>query len=106
MLGKTIRIRGEISGDEELVIDGHVEGKVELTKGLTIGRNGDVHAEVQAENVTVSGKLQGNVLAAGRVEIEGSATMVGNVTTPRISIADGAYFNGAIEMTGRDGDNR
>lgn len=104
MIGKTIKIRGELSGDEDLVLDGQLEGKVELSKGLTLGRNANVQAEVQASSVAVSGKFQGSILSAGRVEIDDSATVVGNVTTPRISIADGAYFDGSIEMTGRNND--
>ena len=102
MIGKTIRIRGEMTGDEDVLVDGHLEGKVELTKTLSIGRNADVHADVQAASVAVSGKFQGNIMAATRVEIDGSATVIGNVTTPRVSIADGAYFRGSIEMAGRE----
>ena len=104
MLGKTIRIRGELTGDEDVVLDGQVEGKIELTKSLTIGRNANVQADVQAANIAVSGKFQGNLMSSGRVEIESSATVIGNVTAPRISIADGAYYQGTVEMTGRGGD--
>ena len=101
MIGKTIRIRGELTGDEDVMVDGHLEGRIELTKGLTLGRNADVKAEVQAASVAVGGKFQGNIEATGRVEIDGSATVVGNVASPRISIADGAYFRGNVEMRGR-----
>lgn len=102
MLGKTVRIRGEITAEEDVFIDGQVDGKIELTKNLTIGRNAEVQADVQALNIAISGKFQGTVLAAGRVEIDESATVVGNVTTNRVSIADGAFFKGSIEMTSRD----
>jgi cytoskeletal protein CcmA (bactofilin family) len=105
MIGKTIKIRGEMTGDEDVLVDGQLEGRIELTKTLTIGRNADVSAEVQAASVSVGGKFQGNILAGSRVEIDNSATVIGNVTSPRISIADGAYFNGSIEMTGRTSDD-
>jgi cytoskeletal protein CcmA (bactofilin family) len=101
MIGKTIRIRGEVTGDEDVLLDGQLEGRIELSKALTIGRNATVQAEVQAASVAVSGKFHGNIQASSRVEIDGSATVVGNVTSPRISIADGAYFKGSVEMTGR-----
>ena len=101
MIGKTIRIRGDITGDEDVLVDGHLEGRIELTKSLTIGRNGDVRADVQAASVAVGGKFHGTILASSRVEIDGSATVVANVTSPRISISDGAYFKGSVEMAGR-----
>jgi len=99
MLGKTIQIRGEVSGDEDLVVDGQIEGKIDISRRVKIGRNATVQADIRAANVEVSGKVQGNITAEGRVEIDGSATVVGNVTTSRISISDGAFFKGTIEMT-------
>jgi cytoskeletal protein CcmA (bactofilin family) len=106
MIGKTIRIRGELTGDEDVLLDGRLEGKIELSKSLTIGRNAEVKADVQAASVAVGGKLEGNVVASARVEIDGSASFTGNVTSPRISISDGAYFEGTIVMTGRGEDGK
>jgi cytoskeletal protein CcmA (bactofilin family) len=105
MIGKSIRIRGEITGDEDVVLDGSLEGRIQLSRSLTIGRNADVKAEVQAQNVAVGGRVEGNIQAAGRVEIEGSARVTGNVRTPRISIADGAVFQGGIDMGGAAGED-
>ena len=106
MIGKTIRIRGDIAGDEDVLIDGHLEGKIELTKALTIGRNADVKAEVQAASVAVSGRFQGHISASTRVEIDGSANVVADIATPRVSIADGAYFKGSVDMAGRKEEER
>jgi cytoskeletal protein CcmA (bactofilin family) len=100
MIGKTITIRGELSGDNDVVVDGRLEGKVNLTRSFAVGKNGSVEADVSALGVTLAGRFKGNIVANQRVAIDSSASVVGNITAPRLSISDGAYFKGAVEMEG------
>ena len=87
-------------------IEGKVEGKIHVTKNLVIGEGGVIHAEVKARKVTLNGKLRGDIIAADRVEIGRSASFEGNLTSPRLSIADGAYFKGNVDMTGLDSEGK
>jgi cytoskeletal protein CcmA (bactofilin family) len=98
-LGKSVIIRGELTGSEDLFVDGQVEGTIEL-KGnrLTVGPNGQVKANVNARAVVVHGKLNGNIQASDRVDFKQSAVVLGDVTTQRISIEDGAYFKGGVDI--------
>ena len=98
-IGKSLRVRGEISGSEDVTIDGEVEGTVELKdNSLTIGPNGKVHANVTAKSITVLGRLEGNVKAGERVEISKTGSLEGDLVTPRIVIEDGAVFRGSIDI--------
>lgn len=98
-IGPSIQIKGELQGDEDLVIDGRVEGKIELREhNLTIGQNGRIKADLHARNIVIAGEVTGNAFAAERVEIAPSGRLVGNITAPRITIADGAHFKGAVDM--------
>ena len=98
-LGKTIRVKGELTGSEDLTIDGQVEGKVFLADHLlTVGENGNLKADVQAKGVIVSGKLIGNITATDRVEVTASGSLHGDVRAPRVVLADGARFKGSIDM--------
>ena len=102
-IGKSVIIKGELSGSEDLYIDGQVEGSIELSGNqLVIGPNGQVRANVNAKNVTVQGKLDGNIRATDRVELQKSAITVGDVVSKRISIEDGAYLKGKVDIQ-RDG---
>jgi len=98
-IGKSVVIRGELSGSEDLYIDGNVEGSIEL-KGnrLTIGPNGRVKANVNARSATIQGKLEGNVRASDRVDLKQSAIVQGDIATQRISIEDGAFFKGGVDI--------
>ncbi len=98
-IGSSVVIKGELSGSEDLYIDGQVEGNIEL-KGnrLTIGPNGKIRADVSAKNVVVHGKLEGNVQASERVELKNSAVAVGDIFAQKISIEDGAYFKGKVDI--------
>jgi cytoskeletal protein CcmA (bactofilin family) len=98
-IGKSVVIRGELTGSEDMFIDGQVEGTIEL-KGnrLTVGPNGQVKANVNASAVVVQGKLNGNIRATDRVDLKQSAVVLGDVTTQRISIEDGAYFKGGVDI--------
>ena len=103
-IGKSISIKGDLSGNEDLVIEGKVEGKVDLPNNqLTIGANGSVKAEVKAKTVIVVGKVAGNVNGTERIEIQATGVVDGDVTAPRLVVAEGAVVNGSIQMTGKPG---
>jgi cytoskeletal protein CcmA (bactofilin family) len=98
-LGSSLEIKGKIAGEEDLQIDGKVEGPISLPgQRLTIGRTGRVHSEITAREVIVHGNITGNLLAQERVEIKKDASVIGDITTARISIEDGAQFKGRIEI--------
>ena len=99
VLGKSVIVKGEIHGREDLTIDGEVEGTVELQEHrLTIGPNGKVNAAVKAREVVVLGTLHGNVETRDKLEIRKEAKLVGDIRTARIMIEDGAYFKGTIDI--------
>ncbi|HVO63462.1 MAG TPA: polymer-forming cytoskeletal protein [Terriglobales bacterium] len=98
-IGRSLCIKGEISGSESLFIDGKVEGTINLTDNrVTIGRNGDVKANVTAKEVVVMGKLHGNVAVTDRVDIRAEGALSGDVVAHRLSIEDGAYFKGSVDL--------
>ena len=103
-IGKSISIKGDLTGNEDMVIEGKVDGKVEIPDAqLTIGANGSVRAEVNAKSVVVVGRVTGNVNGTERVEIQGSGIVDGDVSAPRLIVAEGAVVNGAIHMTKPEG---
>src|SRR5213594_471091 len=98
-IGPSIHIKGELQGDEDLTIDGRVEGKIDLREhNLTIGPNGKIKADLYARTIVVSGEVTGSAFAAERVEIAPSGRLMGDITSPRITIADGAHFKGSVDM--------
>jgi len=98
-LGASLHIKGEISGNEDLNVDGNVEGLISLEdRKLTVGPSAKVTADVVAREVVVYGNVKGNVRARDRIEIKKDGSVVGDLTTARIMIEDGAYFKGAIEI--------
>ena len=98
-IGETIVFKGELSGDEDLVIDGQVEGKINLNQNaLTVGEHGKVKATVVAKTVVVAGKVRGNIIAAEKVDVRDTCSMEGDICAPRVVIALGAYFRGGIDM--------
>jgi len=98
-IGKSVVIKGELSGSEDLYVDGTVEGTIELqANSLIVGPNGNVRANVNAKNVTVQGKVEGSIHALERVELRKSAVLAGDITTQRIAIEEGAFFKGKIEI--------
>ena len=101
VIGPNIRIQGELSGDEDLVVEGRVEGKISVTKGLRIGPQAQVNAEVKAHHVVIAGRVVGNVVAADKVEILPSGILEGNIRAPKIVIAEGAQFKGSVDMGGK-----
>jgi cytoskeletal protein CcmA (bactofilin family) len=102
-IGKSIVIKGELSGGEDLTIEGQVEGKVELRDHvLTIGPNGRIKAQISAKAIVVQGQVTGNLVASEKVEIGANGSVEGDVVAPRIAIADGAHFRGSIDMQRKD----
>jgi len=98
-IGKSVAIKGELSGSEDLYIDGQVDCSIELSgNNLTIGPNGRVRANINAKSVTVQGKLDGNIRATEHTQLRKSAVTVGDITSQRLSIEDGAYYKGKIDI--------
>jgi len=98
-LGKSLVIKGEVTGSESLYIDGRVEGSINLPGNrVTVGRNGVVSANISAREIVVLGKVRGNMTASDRVDIRGEGSLTGDVIAQRISIEDGAYFKGGIDI--------
>ena len=103
-IGKSVVIKGELSGSEDLYLDGQVEGSIALKgNSLTVGPNGSVKASVEAKGVVVQGKLEGNVQASDRVELRKSAVVTGDIATQRISIEEGAYLKGKVDIHRAEG---
>ncbi|MDL2717397.1 MAG: polymer-forming cytoskeletal protein [Acidobacteriota bacterium] len=100
-IGPLVRIQGEVLGDEDVFVDGRVEGRVEISKAFRVGLKGIVVAEVAAGTVAIAGHVIGNVRAAERVELLPTAILEGNIHAPRIVIGEGARFTGRIDMGGR-----
>ncbi|HWS18485.1 MAG TPA: polymer-forming cytoskeletal protein [Candidatus Elarobacter sp.] len=98
-IGKSVQIKGELTGSEDLYLDGSIEGTIDLRDhSLIIGPNGKIKAGITARDLVVHGRVEGNVTATGRVELRKSCTLIGDVSTQRIVIEDGAFFKGAIDI--------
>jgi cytoskeletal protein CcmA (bactofilin family) len=98
-IGKSLIVKGEVSGSESLYIDGKVEGAINLPGNrVTVGRNGQVAANITAREVVVLGKVRGNITASDRVDIRSEGSLTGDVAAARISIEDGAFFKGGIDI--------
>jgi cytoskeletal protein CcmA (bactofilin family) len=98
-IGKSVVIKGELNGSEDLTIEGQVDGKIELRQNvLTIGPNGRIKAQVFAQSVVILGEVTGNVTASEKVDIRDNGSVDGDITSPRVAIAEGAHFRGSIDM--------
>ena len=98
-IGKSVIIKGELSGSEDLIIEGQVDGKIELRQNiLTIGPNGKIKAEVFAKSIVVHGEVHGNITASEKVDIRDNGSVDGDLSAPRVAIAEGAHFRGSIDM--------
>ena len=97
-IGSSITVDGEITGEEPLTILGTVKGKIAVSQNLLVEQGATVEANIEAQALTVSGRLTGNVLARERVELRSDAKVIGDVKAPRIVIADGASFKGNVDM--------
>jgi cytoskeletal protein CcmA (bactofilin family) len=103
-IGKSVVIKGELNGSEDLTIEGHVEGKIELKEHvLTIGPNGKIKATVFAKSVIVLGEVNGNVTASEKVDIRDGGSVDGDIVSPRVAIAEGAHFRGTVDMQKKGG---
>jgi len=98
IIGKGIVIKGELHGEEDLIIEGRVEGSIALRKHLIVETTGVVMADVQTENITIKGEMNGNMVAADKVEIAADAKVIGDIKAPRVVIDDGARYRGNVEM--------
>ena len=99
-IGKTVVICGEVKGSEDLIVDGRVEGTVSLTESrLTIGPNANVAADLSAKDVLILGRVQGNVVATGRVELRGGCSVEGDIRALRLAVEDNAIFRGKVDLT-------
>jgi cytoskeletal protein CcmA (bactofilin family) len=103
-IGRSLVIKGEISGSESLYIDGRIEGSITLGEHrVTIGRNGQVAANIAAREVVIMGKVQGNIQCTDRLDIRSEGMVTGDVVTPRISVEDGAVLKGSVQVKSADG---
>ncbi len=99
-IGKTVVIRGEVKGSEDLIVDGRVEGTVTLTDSrLTIGPSANVEADLSAKDVLILGQVQGNVVASGRVELRAGCSVEGDIRALRLAVEDNAVFRGKVDLT-------
>lgn len=98
-IGRSLVIKGEISGSESLYIDGRIEGTINIPEHrITIGRNGAVTADINAREVVIMGKVNGNVICGDRLDIRSEGAVTGDVITPRISVEDGAHLRGSVQV--------
>ena len=103
-IGKSVVIKGELNGSEDLTIEGHVEGTIQLRDHvLTIGPNGRIKAQVFAKSVIVLGEVTGNVTASDKVDIRDNGSVDGDIISPRVAIAEGAHFRGSVDMQRKAG---
>jgi len=99
VIGKSVQIRGEVKGSEDLLVDGQVEGTITLTESrLTIGPNAKVAAHVSARDVVVLGTLNGNITATGRIELRQGSDLIGDISASRLSIEENAVFKGKVDL--------
>ena len=103
MIGPTVYIKGDLSGQEDLIIEGRVEGKIELRRhSVTVGKNGKVRADIYGKTITIEGEVQGNLYGEEQVVLRQTGTVRGNITSPRVSLEDGSNFKGSIDMSPKE----
>jgi len=101
VIGPKTKIVGEISGDEDVLVEGQIEGEIRITRDLRVGAGGVVKAKVAAQSIIVSGEVIGDCEATGRVELASTGKLTGNIRAPKIVIAEGAMFRGNSDMSGK-----
>jgi cytoskeletal protein CcmA (bactofilin family) len=107
VIGPTILIKGDLTGEEDLIIDGRVEGRVELRKhNITVGKNGRVKADLYGKVITVEGEVHGNLYSDEQLVLRQSSTVRGNILAPRVVLEDGANFKGSIDMSPKEAAQR
>jgi len=102
LIGNTLLIKGEVFSDDEILIEGRIQGKIIVKNRLIVGKNGNVEADIEAKEVVIKGKVTGNIKGIQRVEIVPAGVLHGNINSPRVVIADSGVFEGNIEMHGRE----
>ena len=99
-IGRSVHIKGELTSDEELIIDGSVEGKINVRDQLlTIGEHGRIKADIETSSIVVRGTVEGDIVATDRAEVEEGGTVIGDIKAPRVVLADGASFTGSVDMS-------
>jgi cytoskeletal protein CcmA (bactofilin family) len=98
MIGKGLLIRGELHGEDDLVIEGTVEGTISMEKSLTIESEGKIKADIETQDITVRGEVIGNLVARNKITVHEGAKIIGDIQAPRIELDDGAYYKGNISM--------
>lgn len=102
--GSSFNLKGEISGDEDLIIEGRFQGKINLKNhSLLVEQTGNIKADIRAKNVTIKGSIEGNIYASGKVFISKNGDVKGDITSPKISIMEGAGFKGSVKMEMEEG---
>jgi cytoskeletal protein CcmA (bactofilin family) len=101
VIGPKIKIVGELSGDEDVLVEGQLEGEIRITRDLRVGTGGVVKAKVAAQSIIVSGEIVGDCEASGRVELQSTGKLTGNIRAPKIVIAEGAMFRGNSDMSAK-----
>jgi len=103
MIGSTIYIKGDVSGREDLIIEGQVEGRIELRQhNVTVGKKGKVKADIYGKTITIEGEVQGNLYGEEQLVVRQTSTVRGNITAPRVSLEDGSNFKGSIDMSPKE----
>lgn len=102
LIGKTLLVKGEVFSEDEILIEGRVQGKIKVKSRVVVGRDGVVEAEIDARDIVIQGKVTGDVRGSQRVEIVPAGTLHGNIHAPRVVIADSGFFEGSIEMRPRE----
>jgi len=103
MIGPSIAFKGELSGEEDLLIEGRVEGKIDLPRhSITVGKSGRIKADVYAKVIIVEGEVEGNLFGEEQLVLRQSSTVRGNIIAPRVSLEDGANFKGSIDMSSKE----
>jgi cytoskeletal protein CcmA (bactofilin family) len=102
VIGPKIKIVGELSGDEDVLVEGQIEGEIRISRDLRVGAGGVVKAKVAAQSIIVSGEIVGDCEASGRVELQSTGKLTGNIRAPKIVIAEGAMFRGNSDMSGKN----
>jgi cytoskeletal protein CcmA (bactofilin family) len=106
LIGKTLLVKGEVFSEDEILIEGKIQGKITVKNRVIVGRDGVVEAEIEARDIVIKGKVTGDVHGSQRVEIVPAGTLHGNIQAPRVVIADSGFFEGNIEMRPREEKSR
>jgi cytoskeletal protein CcmA (bactofilin family) len=98
VIGKSITIKGELSGEEDIKVEGRVEGRIIVKRNVLVGQTGVIEADIEAENISIAGTVMGNIKAGNKVEIVSTGRMNGDIKAPRVIVAEGAHFKGNVDM--------